>query len=454
MPRDCKDDEVYNPKTKRCVKKTGAVGKKLLQEQSKPQDVKKAKTPSPPKKSPPKSIAKIKFKKIPVTLRVTEKRPNAPEEVKKVRNVAITMAQFETLLNNPAFITKFRKAVINLLNYKKDLYKNKEMLPKVGEKNDRNAAATDDYGVIEQEIQKQLVILSNPSLGDPLVKKQLMLAVNNKKLGMKSLIGREKIMDKLAGILYAFSNNYRIFTRVFMNFSIFGSAGVGKTALAKVLSYVFKNSFLLTRGKIIMATRQELVGQFLGQTAVKTRNMLFESLENILFIDEAYSLTPCPDAGVAKDFGSEAIAELINFMDKTMGLMVVMVAGYEREMKVCFFPFNEGLDRRFPYKMTLEKYSNEQLAQILVMNLEENDVEVTQDTKDFIYSLISQFNDISPLILKNQAGDALNFANMITQGIYMAYGNEWNKSKQDNHEIILGAAEEFLSSKGYDMDFV
>lgn len=441
---------VYNPDTKRWVKKDGALGKKLVAKQLKtsPQ-IEQKKIPST---TPPKSV--FKFKKMPIKLRVTQKDPNAKEEQpKRVANPAITLQQFEKLLETPAFITKFRIAVLNLLKYKVELYKNREMLPKVGERVVKDQANADDYGAITMEINKLIPVLST-SAGDALIKRNLLLAVNNKKLGMKSLIGREKIMDKLAGLLYAFSNNYKIFTRVFMNFSIFGSAGVGKTALAKVLAYVFKNSFLLVRGKIIMATRQELVGQFVGQTAVKTRAALFDSLENILFIDEAYSLTPCPGAETAKDFGSEAIAELINFMDKTMGLMVIMVAGYEYQMKVCFFPFNEGLDRRFPNKITLDRYTNEQLTEILIMNLIENDVEVTKDTRDFLYSLIVQFNEISPIILKNQAGDALNFANAITQSIYMAYAFEWNKSKEDNHNIILGAAEEFLSSKGFDMTFV
>ena len=506
--KDCPPDQIRNPATKRCVKRTGAIGRRVLKEMAKqPPPPPRQVTPTPPPPLPaappyrpfarpthgmmrvpllptrpsmraaapqmpvkrevasssssssqgPKRVNDMKLQKVPLSLEINNNNDPTKLEarVKRTPNASITLVQFEALLDTPAFITRFRQAILNLLAYKQNLYKNKKMLPKMIA--DAPGAAKTPapqlnvYEIIEAEIKTQMVKLKGEG-ADDIVKKNLKKAINDKKFGMKSLIGRDKIMDKLAGILYAFSNNYKIFTRVFMNFSIFGSAGVGKTALAKVLSHVFKHSFLLTRGKVIMATRQELIGQFVGSTAVKTRNALFDSLESILFIDEAYSLTPCPDTNL-KDYGGEAIAELINFMDKTMGLMVIMVAGYEREMKVCFFPFNEGLDRRFPNKITLDKYNNEQLTQIMIMNLSECDVQIDEKTRNLLYTIISRFNEVSPLILKNQAGDILNFANAITQSIYMSYNNVWNRSDTDNRDIIFSATEDFLESKDFHIDF-
>ena len=63
------------------------------------------------------------------------------------------------------------------------------------------------------------------------------------------------------------------------------------------------------------------------------------------------------------------------------------------------------------------------------------------------------FNETSPLLLKNQAGDVLNFGNTIVQSIYMSYESEWNRSEEENKVIILNAAEDFLESKGFDVNF-
>ena len=257
----------------------------------------------------------------------------------------------------------------------------------------------------------------------------------------------------MAGLLYAFSQNYRIFTKVFLNFSFFGSAGVGKSKIASVVGYVFKHSNILVDGNIVMATRTELIGQYIGQTSNKTRKQLIESLEGVLFIDEAYSLTPCPEADMGKDFGPEAVAELINFMDKTIGLSVIIVAGYKDQMTRCFFPFNEGLDRRFPYKFTLSNYSPENLTVMLINNLEENDIKLTDKTKNYLYSIICMLVEKYPAVVKNQAGDVLNFGNMLIQAIYMSYNLNWNDNETTNERIIISALEDFLESKGFVMEF-
>ena len=114
----------------------------------------------------------------------------------------------------------------------------------------------------------------------------------------------------------------------------------------------------------------------------------------------------------------------------------------------CFFPFNEGLDRRFPYKFQLTNYSPENLTIMLLNILEvDNEIKVTQHTKDYLYSLICLMVDKYPKILKNQAGDILNFGNMIAQSIYMSYDLEWNKNEIDNERILLSAFEDFIESK-------
>lgn len=295
------------------------------------------------------------------------------------------------------------------------------------------------------------VVSKDDGTAHNLVRNNLLAAVNDPKFGMRSLVGRSGVMDEIAALLFAFSRNFHIFTKVFLNFAIMGSAGVGKSALARVLAFVFQKAFILVKGNIIMGTRQELVGEFVGQTAVKTRELLFSALEGILFIDEAYALTPCErDAG---SFDGEAVTELINFMDKAIGLMVIMVAGYEREMMDCFFPFNAGLDRRFPHKLRLASYSSEDLAWMLIRGLRDADVKVDAAAMNHLYSIINQVQKADPGVFGNQAGDMLNLSNLVVQNIFMSIEANWDASHGDRIAIIHEAVSQFMESKGLHISF-
>ena len=431
--------------------------KKPKNEQPKKEEPKN-KSPSPLKAppTPPGLKAKPTFKKIKIAdINIRQNLPNPNNDLMppKKAKFTITLQEFLNLVNNkPEFIKTFKNAVIKLLEHKIGIYSNTEFLPKPAKADAGEPPIKSPYPVLLEKINKLLVTLKSSS-GEAYVKKNLVDAITNPKHGMYSLIGREDIMDKMAGLLYAFSQNYRIFTKVFLNFSFFGSAGVGKSKIASVVGYVFKHSNILVDGNIVMATRTELVGQYVGHTANKTRKQLMESLEGVLFLDEAYSLTPCPEKGVGKDFGPEAVAELINFMDKTIGLSIIIVAGYKDQMTRCFFPFNEGLDRRFPYKFTLTNYTPENLTIMLINNLEENDINISDKTKNYLFSVISMLIEKYPEMVKNQAGDILNFGNMLIQTIYMSYNLKWDASESDNERIIISALEEFIESKGLVMEF-
>jgi len=468
MPSKTPEGKIFNPETKRYVGKHTKRGQELLKkaESSKLESLQSEKSllknptfkkvppkinPTFKKVSPPKnpilkeaSPSNNKFKKIDIIK--FDLSPNNLNEKpqSKLKGKKITVDQFEELVKTDKFIEQFKDSVINLLQYKKRVYSNPEALPK----NDVNVSI---YKSIINKIDETLIKIGTKDnkKSNEFIRKNLLNAINNNKNGMKSLIGREDIMNNIAGMLYAFSKNYRIFTRIFLNFAFFGPAGVGKSKIASVLAYVFKKSGILVIGNVIMTTRADLVGSYVGQTAPKTRKLLFDTLEGILFIDEAYSLTPCPEKPLDKDFGGEAISELINFIDKTIGLSIIIVAGYKDLMLRCFFPFNEGLDRRFPYKFQLNNYSSENLTTMLLNILEvDNELKITPHTKNYIYSLISFLVEKYPNVLKNQAG-----GNMITQSIYMSYDLEWNKNERDNERIVLSAFEDFIESKNMNVFF-
>ena len=202
-----------------------------------------------------------------------------------------------------------------------------------------------------------------------------------------------------------------------------GSSGVGKTALAKVIGYTFSRSGILTTQKVKIVTRSDLIGRYIGQTAPKTRQILMETLEGVLFIDEAYEIHKLDSP---RDFGSEAITEIVNFLDKYLGCNVVIVAGYEDKMKERFFTANQGLNRRFPVQMTLSNYNPVELTSILISFLYQSDIEVNKEIADYIYSKVKR---LDAKALKNQAGSILSLSTIMIKCIHTSYGVKWDHYK-------------------------
>lgn len=269
--------------------------------------------------------------------------------------------------------------------------------------------------------------------------------------GLNSLTGRMHIKNTIARIIYSFYNDYHVFTKLFNNFAIYGPAGVGKTKIGTIIGFVFNKIKLLVKGTFKVATRAELVAQHIGGTAPQTRLVLLKSLEGVLLIDEAYQI-PGGVAGSegSRDFGFEAITELVNFLDKFVGKNIVIVAGYRKQMEEIFMKSNEGLPRRFPYVLILEPYSNEELTTILLRFVIENTYGITIDnpTASYIYSLIMRISAQNPKAFENQAGDMLNLSGFLVRAIQSSFSIPWkNGNIENNKPIILNGFNDFLMPK-------
>lgn len=138
-----------------------------------------------------------------------------------------------------------------------------------------------------------------------------------------------------------------------------GNPGTGKTTVARLVGKLFFQMNVLTKGHLIEAERADLVGEYIGHTAQKTRDLIKKSLGGILFIDEAYSLA----RGGEKDFGKEAIDTLVKHMEDKQHDFVLILAGYPREMDN-FLSLNPGLLSRFPLVVDFPDYSVEDLMEI------------------------------------------------------------------------------------------
>jgi SpoVK/Ycf46/Vps4 family AAA+-type ATPase len=139
-----------------------------------------------------------------------------------------------------------------------------------------------------------------------------------------------------------------------------GNPGTGKTTVARILSGLFRAIGVLSKGHLVETDRGGLVAGYVGQTAIKTAEAVKSALGGILFIDEAYALTP-PDA--QNDFGREAVETLLKLMEDNRDDLVVIVAGYD-ELMGNFIGSNPGLESRFNRYFQFPDYDAEELLEI------------------------------------------------------------------------------------------
>ncbi|MEA1961582.1 MAG: AAA family ATPase [Bacillota bacterium] len=165
-----------------------------------------------------------------------------------------------------------------------------------------------------------------------------------------------------------------------------GNPGTGKTTVARILGNIFRDINVLSKGHLIEAERADLVGEYIGHTAQKTKELLRRSMGGILFVDEAYTLAQ----GGEKDFGKESIATLVKAMEDHRDNLVVILAGYCYEMDY-FMKSNPGLRSRFPIQIDFPDYESEDLFRISVQMYEDRDYELTNRSRWKLRCMLDDF---------------------------------------------------------------
>jgi probable Rubsico expression protein CbbX len=151
-----------------------------------------------------------------------------------------------------------------------------------------------------------------------------------------------------------------------LHMSFSGNPGTGKTTVALRMAEILRKLGYVRKGHLVACTRDDLVGEFIGHTAPKTREMIKKAMGGVLFIDEAYFLYRPENE---RDYGKEAIEILLQAMEDHRDDLVVILAGYESEMNK-FFSANPGFGSRVAHHIDFPDYTNEELLAIADRMLE------------------------------------------------------------------------------------
>jgi SpoVK/Ycf46/Vps4 family AAA+-type ATPase len=195
----------------------------------------------------------------------------------------------------------------------------------------------------------------------------------NSMIGMQNL--KENIVDQILFYIQNLhkapdpnpnSNKKHLVTNDFMHTVIYGPPGTGKTEIAKIIGSIFSKLGILSKGTFKKVTRSDLVAGYLGQTALKTRDVIKESLGGVLFIDEAYSLG---SQEKRDSFSKECIDTLCEALSDHKDNLMVIIAGYETDLNECFFKSNQGLESRFTWRLKIDDYNALELHNIFIKKI-------------------------------------------------------------------------------------
>ena len=212
---------------------------------------------------------------------------------------------------------------------------------------------------------------------------------------LNSLVGLEKVkkmLNELVSLveLKSKAGDDLKLKNINLHMVFLGNPGTGKTTVARIVAEILYNLKYIKQNKLIEVSSKDLVAEYVGQTAPKTMSVIQKALGGVLFIDEAYSLAS--NKGQGSSYNEEAIATLIQAMENYRDELVVIFAGYTKEMQD-FLDMNSGIVSRIGYTVEFEDYTEDELLQIFMQMMTKAGFEVTEEAQNKVKSIITEYKD-------------------------------------------------------------
>jgi len=296
--------------------------------------------------------------------------------------------------------------------------------PSFIEKNgNAQAPVTEKAAATESSAEQDTEEAEKPSLEECMAELDELIGLEEIKKDVKSLMNLVKVR-KLR------TENELPVPDMSLHMVFLGNPGTGKTTIARLISKLYASIGALSKGQLIEVDRSGLVAGYVGQTALKTQEVIQSALGGVLFIDEAYSLA----SGGENDYGREAIETILKAMEDHRDDLVVIVAGYDEPMEK-FLSSNPGLKSRFNKYFHFPDYTGEELMAIFKLRCDKNGYTLSEDAEK---AATEMFNELYENRSENfgNGRDVRNiFEDMVTRQSNRIAGME-NPAKDDLMTVL------------------
>jgi SpoVK/Ycf46/Vps4 family AAA+-type ATPase len=260
----------------------------------------------------------------------------------------------------------------------------------------------------------------------------------NQMIGLKEL--KVSVLDQLIYFIQKLHINTN-HTSDFMHTVLYGPPGTGKTEIAQILGDIFCKLDILKKKNFVKVTRSDLIAGYLGQTAIKTKDVIKKAIGGVLFIDEVYALG---NSEKRDSFSKECIDTLCESLSNYKNELMVIIAGYEKDINECFFSYNEGLESRFAWRLNIDKYNGEELCEIFYKKITDigwNYVGIKEELKKWFIDNVENFpyygRDVEMLLSKVKIAHSRRI-----------FGKSDDLKKNINFEDVKIGYEKFQTNNG------
>ena len=258
---------------------------------------------------------------------------------------------------------------------------------------------------------------------------------------LNALVGLSAVKEDVNLLIHTITINEE---RKKMNLSVpdfskhlvfYGNPGTGKTTVARIIANLYKELGVISKGQFVETDRSGLVAGYVGQTAIKTKELIDSAMGGVLFIDEAYTLAPEGSGG--NDFGQEAIDTLLKAMEDNRDDFIVIVAGYPDLMNR-FINSNPGLSSRFNKYLYFNDYNAEELEKIFMLMCEKYQYVPDDELKE----KLPEFFQLMVLTKPDNFANAREVRNIFEKAVQRQSSRLYNNKEHTQEDLTVLKAED------------